>query len=170
MKKSLKVLAVPAAAMFLLTGCNDKDEVKEPNVTDNTDQTENNTNQTENNTGNKESAETSTISYQDFDLDVEYLVDEKNKKYKEYNAEYETDNNKTEASITDELKDTHLHGDEAMDELMPKLEKLTFDKDTSEEEVFSEVTKVFNLDEDYDKLEIDVKFTDGTEREYMKKK
>jgi len=164
MKKSLKVLALPAAAMFLLTGCSDKDEVKEPTVTDNTDQTENNT-------GNEESTKTtSTISFQDFNLDVEYLVDEKNKKYKEYNAEYDSEKNQTEASIKDELKDTHLHGDEAMDELLPKLEKLTFTKDTSEEEVFSEVTKVFNLDEDYDKLEIDVTFEDGTEREYMKKK
>ena len=64
------------------------------------------------------------------------------------------------------LNKHEVHGDEAMKELTPILEKLTFTKDSSDEEVIQEVTKAFNLKDDYEEFDLEVVFDDGTKKEY----
>lgn len=73
---------------------------------------------------------------------------------------------KQKLRIEDKLNKHEVHGDEAMKELTPILEKLTFTKDSSEEEVIQEVTKAFNLKDDYQEFDLEVVFEDGTKKEY----
>lgn len=100
------------------------------------------------------------FNFTNFDLDVEYAEN------KEYDVDYESESNELEAEIKDDISNTQVKGDEAFEVLRPIFEQLTFDKDTSNEDVVSEVTKAFDLDEEYQKFELEVKFLDGTEKEY----
>ncbi|MCK1991070.1 hypothetical protein GW626_12065 [Peribacillus muralis] len=156
MKKSMAVLSVPFAAMLVLAGCGEEnDEVKNPPVQENENQAETNS---ETGTENNEKL---PFTFKDFQLEVDYPGNDN-----DYEAEYDTMGAQTEASIDDEMNKNEVHGDEAMKQLTPLLEKLTFTKDSTDEEVIQEVTKVFNLKDDYEQLDLEVVFDDGTKKEY----
>lgn len=158
MKRYWKMIAAPAAAMLVLAGCGDDEEVKDPPVEYNEDQAGVDPGKSQDD-GNKLS-----VTYKSFELDADYEGD------KDYDAEYDTQGSQTEASLEDDLNNKNLKGDEAMNELQPMLEKLTFNKDDSDADVIKQVKEAFNLDENYTKLEIEVVFDDGTEKEYKEQK
>ncbi len=54
-----------------------------------------------------------------------------------------------------------------MAELDAKFKNLKIDADTSEKEVISEVERVFAI-QDASRLEVEIEFSDGTEKEYKK--
>ncbi|MFD6441804.1 YusW family protein [Peribacillus sp. NPDC060186] len=156
MIKTLKVLSVPFAAMLVLAGCGeDNDEVKNPPVEENKNQAETNS---ETGTDNNEKL---PFTFKDFQLEVDYAGNDN-----EYEAEYDAMGAQTEASIDDQLNKHEVHGDEAMEELTPILEKLTFTKDSSDDEVIQDVTKAFNLKDDYEEFDLEVTYDDGTKKEY----
>ncbi|WP_369901450.1 YusW family protein [Bacillus manliponensis] len=107
------------------------------------------------------------LSFNDFDLDVDYQDTAKN-----YETEYQTktDTEAMEAKIQDPKANGVLTGDEAMNKLQPLLEQLKFDKNTADQEVIDEVINVFQLDKDYQKFDLEVVFTDGTKKEYKVQK
>ncbi|RIV04937.1 YusW family protein [Priestia flexa] len=154
MLKKVSVLSVSFAALLGLAACNN-DEVESPPpeapVEDNVEQ------QSTNNENNQNMA----FNFSKFDLDVEYKG-----LNNDYEVDYENEKDDMEAKIDDEANDNHLKGNEAFDELSSKFEKLTFDQNTSEEDVVKEVAKVFNLNGDYESFELEVRFADGTEKEY----
>lgn len=154
MLKKVSVLSVSFAAFLGLAACNN-DEVESPPpeapVEDNVDQQ----------STNNENDQNMAFNFSKFDLDVEYKG-----LNNDYEVEYENEKDDMEAKIDDEANDNHLKGNEAFDELSPQFEKLTFDQNTSEEDVVKEVSKVFNLKNDYESFELEVRFADGTEKEY----
>ena len=78
---------------------------------------------------------------------------------------YDRDDGKTEAEYR--YKGEAKQGDAAMAELDPKFKNLNVDGNTPEEEVIAEVERVFAI-QDASPLEIEIDFTDGTEKEYKK--
>src|SRR5699024_11962166 len=74
-----------------------------------------------------------------------------------------------EAEIEDEVNDVYLKGEEAFDELYPKVKALSIDKDTDKDEAIKDALETFDLDEDYEKFEIEITFNDGSELEYEDK-
>ncbi|MFJ7857235.1 YusW family protein [Peribacillus sp. NPDC097206] len=155
MKKSLKVLSVPFAAMLVLAGCGEDDEVKNPPVQENENQAETNPEK------GTETNEMLPFTFKAFNLEVDYKGNNN-----DYEAEYDTMGAQTEASIDDESNKHEVHGDEAMEELTPILEKLTFTQDSTDDEVIQEVTKAFNLKEDYQEFELEVTYSDGKTKVY----
>ncbi|MGE7768390.1 YusW family protein [Peribacillus sp. NPDC096540] len=148
----LKVLSVPFAAMLVLAGCGeDNDEVKNPSVEENENQAET---IPETGTDNNEKL---PFTFKDFQLEVDYAGKDN---------EYDAMGAQTEASIDDQLNKHEVHGDEAMEELTPILEKLTFTKDSSDDEVIQDVMKAFNLKDDYEEFYLEVTYDDGTKKEY----
>lgn len=105
-----------------------------------------------------------TFTFTNFDLDVDY-PDNKN-----YDVDYDNEQEGMEAEIEDTLNQNNLSGDEAFEELKPKFEKLTFDQNTKNEDVLSEVKEVFEINEDYTRIKVEVEFADGTEKEYSEQK
>jgi hypothetical protein len=97
-----------------------------------------------------------------FDLEVEYDNDVK------YEAEYEAEGN-GEAEIEDDLNEVSLKGDDAYNELAPLMEQLQFDSNTEDQEVMTQVLEVFELQNDYKEIELEVTFTDGTKKKYENK-
>ncbi|MEK4536943.1 YusW family protein [Peribacillus sp. FSL K6-1552] len=156
MRKTIKVLSLPFAAMLVMAGCGeDNDEVKNPPVEENENQAETNS---ETGTDNIKKL---PFTFKDFQLEVDYAGNDN-----EYEAEYDAMGVQTEASIDDQLNKHEVHSDEAMEELTPILEKLTFTKDSSDDEVIQDVTKAFNLKDDYEEFDLEVTYDDGTKKEY----
>ncbi|WP_162596014.1 YusW family protein [Bacillus sp. CGMCC 1.16541] len=152
MKKGLTMVSLPFAAMIFMTACNN-DEVQSPPPEQ---EMQEGTNQSTMNASN------STMNFTEFDLEVDYKG-----MNNEFDAEYEKEaNEKIEAKMEDKQNDKKLEGDKAYEELAPKLEQLTFDQNTSDEDVMKEVLKTFDLKEDFQKFELEVTFNDGTKKEY----
>lgn len=108
----------------------------------------------------KDNTNTTTFSFSEFDLEVDY------KDNQSYEVDYENDKNGTQASVENDLKNQKLVGNEAYAELEPLLKKLTFTSKSTDEEVKKEILSVFNIKEGYQKIDLDVKFTDGVVKEY----
>jgi len=78
---------------------------------------------------------------------------------------YDRENDGTEAEY--QYKDENKRGDAAMTELDAKFKNLKVDADTSEKDVIAEVERVFAI-HDASRLEVEIDFSDGTEKEYKK--
>jgi hypothetical protein len=171
--KNAKWLAVPLSAL-LLAACGNDEEVKDApedapteqnnGVTDNgaTEDTNNEANDNANN--NAVSDANPSFDFTHFSLDVDYSMTES------FEAEYENEESGVEASIEDDVNGENLYGDKAYERLEPIFQNFTFDASTAEDEVITEVLSAFELKEDYTDLEIEVRFADGTEKEYHKQK
>ena len=141
----MKKLILLTFLTVLLVACGDKEEV---NTADN------NNNNNNNNTINL------THKFAEFNLEVDYSPNVK------YDASFEKDVDGIEASIEDQVNNIHLRGNEAYDKLNPILEKLTFDASTPNEQVIEQVLSTFGLDSNYVEFELDVLYSDGTQKEY----
>ncbi|WP_078380363.1 YusW family protein [Sutcliffiella halmapala] len=98
-------------------------------------------------------------SFKKFDLEVKYRDNVK------YEADFEAEGN-GEAEIEDDITNKKLKGDEAYQELSPKLEQLKFDPNSEDQEVLTQVLEVFGLQDDFTEFELEVTFADGTRKEY----
>jgi hypothetical protein len=159
MKKS-KLLNPLAAALLMLplAACgNDEDEVQDPPPSAPSQEDDLNTD-------NKQPVEDfSRINFTDFELDAEYPD------MKSYEVDYEYDRNNTmEAEMKDGINDEEFNGDEALDKLLEAFKQFTFDEESSEDEVLIQVIQGLDLNEDYENIEVEVTFTDGTEKTYSK--
>lgn len=168
MKKSIALLAC-CGILFLGACGNDNDEVTNPpdNATSENDTTNNSNNSTDtNNTTDSNNSGTttdqsSTISFYQFDLDVEY------DDFKSFEVEYDYDDDGMEAKIKDELNNRKLSGDEAFQEMQSRFEQFKFDSSTAKDDVINEVLQSFDLSDNYNSFELEIKFGDGTEKEYI---
>ena len=154
MKKFALICALSTTA--LLVGCGDSEEAT--NLPDNAP--------TEQNTMNQTSTVTETtdapFNFTHFDLDIEYADD------KSYDVSYENEASRAEAQIEDEVNNTKLEGNEATNKLVPIFESFTFDKDTPDDEVIDEVLQKFEQPDSFLELELEIKFADGTVKEYRR--
>ena len=142
----MKKLILLTFLTVLLVACGDKEKVNNPD--------NNNNNNNNNNTINL------THKFAEFNLEVDYSPNVK------YDASFEKDVDGIEASIEDQVNNMQLRGNEAFDKLNPLLEKLTFDASTPNEQVIEQVLSTFGLDSNYVEFELDVLYTDGTQKEY----
>lgn len=129
-----------------MSGKRDENQTKDP-----TQKTENQVNT---------NTEQELFPFTSFDLDVKYDGN------REFDVDYENDREGMEAELKDEINNEHLRGDEAFERIRPIFESFTFTKDTPMEEVISEVLQAFNLEDNYIEFDLDIDFSDGTERDY----
>ncbi|MEH6941791.1 YusW family protein [Bacillus sp. JJ722] len=167
-----KLLALTMCAGLLVLGAcgnnddNDKDTVNNP--PENAPVENGNDNDTVDNAGsstdnkNNTATNTDSIPFTSFDLDVDY------DNYKSFEVDYDNETDGMEAKIEDELNNRTLRGDEALAEMRSRFESYKFDKNTAPDEVINEVIKSFDLKEDYKQVDLEIKFADGTEKEYLK--
>lgn len=154
----MKKLTLLTAFLFFLIniiGCNIDDE----NVSDvpqNIPVEENGAN----NQGDTNQPGESSFNFTHFDLDVDYSENQ------EFDVDYENELDSMEAEIKDDKANNNLKGDEAFAVLRPIFEKLTFDKNVPKEKVILEVVNAFNLGKDFQMFELEVRFSDGTNKEY----
>jgi hypothetical protein len=138
----------------ILYGCN-KDEVKD--VPTNAPANQNGTQQT-----GDTPTDQMTFNFLEFSLDVDYSATES------YEVEYEDKKSGIEAKLQDDRKNERLQGDEAYTKLEPLFKQLNFDSTTPNDEVIDQVIKVFNIEANYQSIEVDVEFVDGNEKEFTR--
>ncbi|PIC86792.1 hypothetical protein CSV72_06720 [Sporosarcina sp. P20a] len=110
-------------------------------------------------------AEMDKLSFKEIELDVSYGKD------KEYEAEIEQDENEPiKAKVEDELNEIYLKGQEAFDDVYSKVKNLDVTKDSSQQETIDSILKAFNLQADYEKFEVEIKFNDGSKLEVEDRK
>lgn len=101
-----------------------------------------------------------SVPFEKFELEVTY------ENAVSYEVEFEKEGNDMEAEIDDDLNQETKRGEEALSQLEPIFKRLTFDEDTPNEEVITEVLESFQLADDFQKLELEIKYETGTEKEY----
>lgn len=170
--KNIKWLVIPLS-LLLLAACGDEnDDVTNPPENAPTEGTADN-NDTANNgtTNNGDTANNNavtngnnTFDFTHFSLDVDYSATQ------DFEVDYENEQSGVEASYEDEINNEKLYGNDAYSKLEPTFQSFTFDQNTADDEVIAEVLQAFDLGDDYQKLELEIRFTDGTEKEYRKEK
>ncbi|MFF5994124.1 YusW family protein [Lysinibacillus sp. KU-BSD001] len=160
----IKWLVIPLS-FLLLTACN-KDNDEATNVpNDAPTQLEDETTAGGNGTNvTNTSAANAPFKFTHFSLDVDYSDTQS------FEVEYENEESGVEASIGDDVSGEALNGNAAYDQLEPIFKSFTFDAATAEVDVIAEVMKAFELEDNYQKFELDIRFADGTEKEYHEQK
>ncbi|WP_369382423.1 YusW family protein [Lysinibacillus fusiformis] len=150
----LKLLLAISFVMVILYGCN-KDEVKDVPTNAPADQ---NASQK---TGDTPTDQV-TFNFLEFSLDVDYSATES------YEVEYENKKSGISAKLQDDRQNVKLQGDEAYTKLEPLFKQLNFDSTTPNDEVIDQVIKVFNIEDNYQSIEVEVEFMDGNEKEFKR--
>lgn len=182
----MKWLAIPLSLLLLAAcGNNNNDEVTNTPENAPTEGTTNNNGTTgdNNNNGNTNNdmngegatnngattnnnavtnANNNAFDFTHFSLDVDYADAQ------DFDVEYENEQSGVEASYEDDVNNEQFYGNDAYDRMESVFQSFKFNKDTSEDEVIKEVLNAFNLPEDYQKFDLEVRFADGTEKEYKK--
>ncbi|SOB98650.1 YusW-like protein [Ureibacillus xyleni] len=164
---SIKSFLIVPLLLGVLFGCNDDNDVDQDEVvtdTNKTGQTENTQNVTAGQTTNDQNTENTQYNFTHFDLDVDYANDFS------YDVEYNNNQDVATAEIDDEINKVELKGDDANNQLAPQLKKLTFDENSTDEEVVNEVLSAFELEDNYQNIELEVKFNNGDVKRYNFKK
>lgn len=182
MKKIASFIAVIGLSMTLVAcGSADNDETtvpQNPTPEENNNEGTVDTNENENDQSSSVDGENGVggtqedmqnqmddLDYAEFNLEVEYA------NHTEYEIELEKNsNNSVDAEIKDSINNVNLRGAEAFNELYPLVQELTINQQTVKEEAISETLKTFNLDEAYNKFELEITFKDGTKIEFEDKK
>ncbi len=160
---------------FIFYGCNN-DEDKVTNPPDDAPAEQENSNRTDqlddevdNNQSSKDTNQNGMqngreIHFTSFDLDIDYADN------KEFDVDYENDTDGMEAELKDTVKgNEHLQGDDAFNRIRPVFESFTFDKNSPDDEVISQVLKAFDLDDNFIEFELEIDFEDGTKKEYLRR-
>ncbi|MGI8315260.1 YusW family protein [Halobacillus mangrovi] len=148
-----KIMLVTAILGASLTACNDSGKESYTQEVDDTprpisyEYTENNL------------REENQFTFKEFDLEVDY-VDRIS-----YEIEFHQSKNTIKATIND-LDQQKVTGQEAYNQLSPLFQEMSFDEDSSEEEVIQDVLDVLDLDQTYKEFELDVTYKNGIEKEY----
>lgn|SRR5699024_8781999 len=102
------------------------------------------------------------LNFNEIEIEISYGSDQ------EYEAEIEHhDNGDIGADLEDELSGEDLDNDlDAFNKLYPLVKQLEIEQDTDKEEVIKQVLDVFDLENNYEKFEVEITFDEGTKLSY----
>ncbi|WP_404456624.1 YusW family protein [Oceanobacillus kapialis] len=165
MKKRILWIGSFMILPLLLVACGDNDEVENPPQNDTGEEQQHQADENSTNVTDNTDTNTNTeYGFTKFDLEADY--EDTNDAL---DVDYENEEkDKMEASYRNKSQDIDLNGDQAMEELDSIFSSFNFDESTPEEEVLNAITEAFNIPEEAQNLELEIEFSDGTEKEYRK--
>ncbi|WP_251047592.1 YusW family protein [Planococcus sp. ISL-110] len=101
------------------------------------------------------------FGFTDFEVEVDYTDQDD-----ALQASYEEDRDLVEAEYEDKISNEVLAGNDAFDKIGPLLAQLELTPDMADDEVISKVVEVFSIEPDYESINIEVTYSDGTDKEY----
>ncbi|TFE00958.1 YusW family protein [Jeotgalibacillus salarius] len=154
MKKRYGITAVTSLSL-LLTACGEEDEtVENPEPVEDTEQAS----ESEGGNANQEEA---GITFLEFDMDASYEGNDN-----DFEISYDSEGSEIEASYENERDMMTMSGDDAFQEIQPVLSEFDFTPETEDDEVIDRVIEGFEIEEGFNSIEVEIKFEDGTEKEY----
>ncbi|MFS0781646.1 YusW family protein [Bacillus sp. 1P06AnD] len=155
----MKHLALAAAcfSILALAACNNNGDGENKTPSTNPP-TENNAPDGTN--AQNHSTTAASLPFTSFDLDVDYDY------FQSFEVEYDNDDEGLTAIVKDELNNRTIKGDEALGEMQNKFLAYKFDQNSPDEDVIKEVLASYDLKDNFKKFELDITFSDGTEKEY----
>ncbi|RLQ90487.1 YusW family protein [Planomicrobium sp. Y74] len=150
------------SSILLLGACGNDEQVTEP-VTEEASETNDGVEDANPEGGlAEENIGGEVFGFTDFELDVDYPDQDD-----ALTVSYEEIKDQVEAEYEDKISNETLAGNEAFDKIEPLLAELELTEDMSEEDVISKVTEVFNIDSNFESIEIEVTYPEGTDKEYQ---
>lgn len=153
------------SSALLLAACGDDEQVTEPVNNDSQEQPAD-AGATEDASPegglDQESISGETFGFTEFDVSVDFPEDDDM-----IEISYEEDRDKVEAEYKNQLTETDVSGNDAMSEIEPGLSQLELTAETTDEDVISQVIEAFGIEEGFTEIEIEIRFPDGTEKEYQ---
>ncbi|KOF12258.1 hypothetical protein AC739_01760 [Planococcus glaciei] len=164
-KKTSVLTALMLSSTLALSACGESDEVNEPVGNESqTDPAPGSGDASPGGGTDEESIGGDTFGFTEFSVDVDYPDQDD-----AIDISYEEDRDNIEASYENKLENQNLAGDEAMDEIEPVFQTLDLTSDMTDEEAIESVVGGFGIEAGYKTIEIDVRFSDGTEKEFKGK-
>ncbi|WKA57966.1 YusW family protein [Planococcus shenhongbingii] len=160
--KTSILTALLLSSALVLSACGESDEVNEP--VGNESQTDPAPGTGDASPGgglDEESIGGGTFGFTEFSVDVDYPDQDD-----AIDISYEEDRDNIEASFENKLENQDLSGNDAMDEIEPAFQQLDLSPDTPNDEAIEQVIGAFGIEAGYNAIEIDVRFSDGTEKEF----
>ncbi|MFC4713175.1 YusW family protein [Planococcus dechangensis] len=165
--KKMIVTALLMSSTLALAACGSDDEVTQP-VTDDapteTEAPEEESTEDASPSGgvsNDDDVGGETFGFTELSVDVD-MPDEDDA----IDISYEEDRDSVEAEYENKIDGVDLSGDDAMNEIQDALSQLDITADTPDDEVISQVVEAFGIDAGYKKIEVEVTYPDGTDKDY----
>ncbi|MFB1080461.1 YusW family protein [Jeotgalibacillus sp. JSM ZJ347] len=148
-----------AGLSLLLTACSEESEtVEDPTPEETSDQSEE-----QPDTDQGAGPDDTGIPFLSFEMDAEYEGNDN-----DFEISYDSENSEVEAVYENERDMMTMSGDDAYQEIQPVLSEFDFTIDTSDDEVIDSVIEGFEVEEEFQSIEIEIKYSDGTEKEYKR--
>jgi hypothetical protein len=161
-KKTRLLPVLIFSSVLVLGACGESDEVNEP--VGNESQTESAPKNADASPGggtDEDSIGGETFGFTEFSVEAGYPeLDDA------ISIEYEEDRDNVSAEYKNRFTEDDLSGDDAMQQMEPSLQKLELTPDIAEEEAITQIIEAFGLEEGYENIEVEVRYPDGTEKEY----
>ncbi|TAA73660.1 hypothetical protein D2909_00470 [Planococcus salinarum] len=101
------------------------------------------------------------FGFTDFELEVDYADQDD-----ALEVSYEEDRDLVEAEYENQITDEDFAGNDAFDKIEPMLAELGLTPDMPDDEVINKVMEAFSIEPDYESIELEVSYPDGTDKEY----
>lgn len=163
-KKRTALAPLLFSSALLLAACGDDEQVTEP-VNNGTQEQPTDSGGTENASPegglDQDSIGGETFGFTELDVNVDFpdmddMID----------ISYEEDRDKVEAEYKNKMTKADLSGNDAMDEIEPGLGQLELTPDIADDEAIAQVIKAFGIEDGFTEIEVEVRYADGTEKEY----
>lgn len=152
------------SSMLILGACGNEDQVTEP-ITEDTSQSNDGVEDANPEGGlSEENVGGKVFGFTDFELDVDYPDQDDALK-----VSYDEEQDKVESEYEDKNANENLSGNDAFDKIEPMLAELKLTADMADEDVINKVIEVFSIEPDYESIEVDVTYPDGTDKDYESK-
>ncbi|RAZ69425.1 YusW family protein [Planococcus maitriensis] len=148
-----------------LAACGDDEEVTQPVTDEAPEETtlpeEESTEDASPSGGTEGTADGETYGFTDLSVDVDMPEQDD-----ALDLSYEEERGQVEAEYENKIDGVDLSGDEAFNEMEQGLSQLDITPDTPDDEVISQVVEAFGIDSGFKKIEIEVDYADGSDKNY----
>lgn len=164
LKKRSLLAPLLFSSAFLMTACGDDEQVNEPVNNENQEQTTDSSGTENASPGgglDEDSIGGKTFGFTELDVNVDFPdMDDM------IEITYEEERDKVEAEYKNDMTKADLSGNDAMDEIEPGLSQLELTPETADDEVITQVIEAFGIDNGFTEIEVEVRYPDGTDKEY----
>lgn len=161
-KKSRILPALIFSSVLVLSACGESNEVNEP--VGNESQTEvapKNADASPGGGTDEDSIGGETFGFTELNIEAEYPEQDDS-----VEIEYAEDRDNVFAEYKNPLTGDDASGDDALNLMEQSLQKLELTAELAEEDAITQIVEAFGLEENYESIEVEVRYPDGTDKDY----